>query len=235
MNQILISEIFGPTIQGEGALIGLPTVFVRTAGCDFLCSWCDTLYAVEKQHRQQWLRMSSAEIFAEVRKLSADQPILVTLSGGNPALQPLAELIDMGHASGYTFALETQASITQDWFARLDRMTLSPKPPSSGMAYAADKVQACIDAAGPATEVTLKIVVNDSADLEWVAARRTEFPGIPLVVQPCNTMVGEQAIDISALNAKMRWLVDAVNAQHWYDVRVLPQLHVQLWGNTRGV
>ena len=39
---IAISEIFGPTIQGEGALIGKPTVFVRTGGCDYRCSWCDT-------------------------------------------------------------------------------------------------------------------------------------------------------------------------------------------------
>jgi len=46
MSEIRISEIFGPTIQGEGPLIGTPTVFVRTAGCDYRCTWCDTLYAV---------------------------------------------------------------------------------------------------------------------------------------------------------------------------------------------
>jgi len=43
---VRISEIFGPTIQGEGPLIGRPTVFVRTAGCDYRCARCDTLYAV---------------------------------------------------------------------------------------------------------------------------------------------------------------------------------------------
>jgi 7-carboxy-7-deazaguanine synthase len=45
MTDILISEIFGPTIQGEGALVGKPTVFVRTGGCDYRCDWCDTVYA----------------------------------------------------------------------------------------------------------------------------------------------------------------------------------------------
>ena len=40
---IAISEIFGPTIQGEGALIGVPTVFVRTGGCDFRCSWTPSM------------------------------------------------------------------------------------------------------------------------------------------------------------------------------------------------
>ncbi len=45
-NEIRVSEIFGPTIQGEGVLIGLPTVFVRSGGCDYRCSWCDSLHAV---------------------------------------------------------------------------------------------------------------------------------------------------------------------------------------------
>ena len=56
---ILIAEIFGPTIQGEGALIGLPTVFVRTGGCDYRCSWCDSLHAVSSAYRHDWGSMSS--------------------------------------------------------------------------------------------------------------------------------------------------------------------------------
>jgi 7-carboxy-7-deazaguanine synthase len=50
---IRISEIFGPTIQGEGPLIGRPTVFVRTAGCDYRCTWCDTLYAVLLEYHDE--------------------------------------------------------------------------------------------------------------------------------------------------------------------------------------
>ena len=42
-----VIEIFGPTIQGEGAEAGLPTHFVRFGGCDYRCSWCDTMYAVD--------------------------------------------------------------------------------------------------------------------------------------------------------------------------------------------
>jgi 7-carboxy-7-deazaguanine synthase len=41
-----VVEVFGPTIQGEGALAGLPTLFVRFGGCDYRCSWCDSLLAV---------------------------------------------------------------------------------------------------------------------------------------------------------------------------------------------
>ena len=99
---IAISEIFGPTIQGEGALIGVPTVFVRTGGCDFRCSWCDTLYAVEPRFRADWQSLSAEAILARVNQLSGDQPILVTLSGGNPALQPLDQLLRLGMAGNRT-------------------------------------------------------------------------------------------------------------------------------------
>ena len=44
-----VVEIFGPTIQGEGAEAGIPTHFVRVGGCDFRCSWCDTMYAVDPE------------------------------------------------------------------------------------------------------------------------------------------------------------------------------------------
>ena len=63
---IRVSEIFGPTIQGEGALIGLPTVFVRTGGCDYRCSWCDSLHAVDSEFRHDWRPMSAADVLAEV-------------------------------------------------------------------------------------------------------------------------------------------------------------------------
>lgn len=68
--RIRVSEIFGPTIQGEGILIGLPTVFVRTGGCDYRCSWCDTLHAVDSDYRDQWQPMSVDEIWQDVIRLS---------------------------------------------------------------------------------------------------------------------------------------------------------------------
>jgi 7-carboxy-7-deazaguanine synthase len=125
-DRILISELFGPTIQGEGALIGRPTVFVRTGACDFRCAWCDTLYAVLPEFKGDWTPMTAEEILAKVLWLTGDKPILITLSGGNPALQPLEELIDLGHARGCTFALETQGSVAKSWFAKLDHLVLSP-------------------------------------------------------------------------------------------------------------
>jgi len=168
---ITISEIFGPTVQGEGALIGKPTVLVRTGGCDYECPPCDTLYAVLHQYKNQWRPMTSEEVFAEVQHLSADKPILVTLSGGNPAMQHLEALLDMGHAHGYTFCMETQGSIAKPWFNKLDYLTLSPKGPSmiGTRKMHWERLDHCITCAKQGTEqretqIYLKIVVFDDED-----------------------------------------------------------------------
>ncbi|TGQ96454.1 radical SAM protein, partial [Mesorhizobium sp. M4B.F.Ca.ET.200.01.1.1] len=101
----------GPTVQGEGVLIGLPTVFIRTGGCDYRCSWCDSLHAVDNQFRREWEMMPIDKVWQSVVGLSGGWPVMVSLSGGNPAIQPLGRLIERGHGEGYRFALETQGSV----------------------------------------------------------------------------------------------------------------------------
>jgi len=234
---IRICEIFGPTIQGEGALIGLPTVFVRTGGCDYRCRWCDTAYAVDRSYSNQWMEISAEEIFAEIGRLCGGQPLMISLSGGNPALQPLDGLIRLGKASGYRFAMETQGSVVQPWFMELAVLTLSPKPPSSGMKTDWRKLQECIDVAGRA-DLSLKIVVEDDTDYQFAREVSGKFPGIPVYLQPCNNIpvvgVEENITESLAGIERLRWLVTRVLTDAWYEVRVLPQLHVLLWGNKRG-
>jgi 7-carboxy-7-deazaguanine synthase len=108
--RIPISECFR-SIQGEGALIGRPTIFIRVGGCDYRCRMCDTQYAVLPTYRADWGLLTIEEIFAEVQRLSDFCPMLCTLSGGNPAMYPLGTLIDLGHQHGYHFALETQGFV----------------------------------------------------------------------------------------------------------------------------
>lgn len=236
---IRVSEIFGPTIQGEGALIGVPTVFVRTGGCDFRCSWCDSLHAVDQAYRADWAPMSAQAVMDEVARLSGGAPLMVTLSGGNPAIQPLGALITQGRAADYGFAMETQGSVVRDWFADLDMLVLSPKPPSSGMDTDWARVAECVAAAGAAKTV-LKIVVFDEDDFAYARDAAARFPDLPVYLQPGNHTPpppGDDAaeVDHAGIEARMRWLVERVTAQKWYAARVLPQLHVSLWGNKRGV
>lgn len=228
---ITVCEIFGPTIQGEGALIGLPTVFVRTGGCDYHCAWCDTLYAVERPPGNGWQEMTAGEIIDRVTELADGKPLLVSLSGGNPALQPLAALITLGRARGYSFAMETQGSIVKPWFSSLDYLVLSPKPPSSGMKTDFDKLQECVVAAGAAT-VSLKFVIKDEDDYLFARRIAAHLPQLPVYLQPCH--VNEAGSGDGEAMERMHWLVARVLDDAWYQVRVLPQLHVLLWGSQRG-
>ncbi|MFD2204583.1 7-carboxy-7-deazaguanine synthase QueE [Kiloniella antarctica] len=237
---IRVSEIFGPTIQGEGALTGVPTVFVRMGGCDYRCTWCDTLYAVDSSFRDKWKPMSASAIMDEVADLSGGKPLLVSLSGGNPAIQPLGCLIDMGHEQGFKFALETQGSVAKDWFSKLDNLTLSPKPPSSEMETNWEILSECVAAAGPDTETIMKIVIFDDEDYAYAKKVHQRHPQLKMFLQPGNHTPGtveeeEPVIDIKGVMDRMRWLIDKVVDDGWFEVTVLPQLHVLIWGNERGV
>ncbi|MBP1860503.1 7-carboxy-7-deazaguanine synthase QueE [Rhizobium herbae] len=237
---IRVSEIFGPTIQGEGILIGLPTVFVRTGGCDYRCSWCDTLHAVDSAYREQWHPMSADEIWLEVVRLSGNRPLTVSLSGGNPAIQPLGPLIERGHREGYRFALETQGSVAKDWFADLDVLVLSPKPPSSGMATDWGAFDTCLEMAADRPQIALKVVVFDDLDYAYARAAAARYPDLPVYLQPGNHTPpppddDDARVDIDGILDRMLWLVDKVTEDRWFEARVLPQLHVLLWGNKRGV
>lgn len=230
-----IAEIFGPTIQGEGALIGQPTVFIRAGGCDYRCSWCDSLHAVDSQYRHEWQPMSAQEIMDRVGELSDGQPLMVSISGGNPAIQDFGPVIALGRARGYRFACETQGSIARDWFADLALLVLSPKPPSSGQATDWAAFDACLAAAKTA-DVVMKIVIFDQTDLDWARDAATRYPDLPLYLQPGNPET-DPTIPVSpqGLADRMLWLVEETVGKGWLTPRILPQLHVLIWGNRRGV
>jgi 7-carboxy-7-deazaguanine synthase len=238
---VRISEVFGPTIQGEGPLIGRPTVFVRTAGCDYRCAWCDTLYAVLPEYRDEWILMSPPQIMARVNELAGERSVLISLSGGNPALQPLAPVIALGRSNGHSFALETQGSVSQAWFAELDWLILSPKPPSSGMPTDWKALQACVEAAQGKPRCVLKIVVFEDSDYTYAQTAAARYPTLPVYLQvgnpsplAANGAVADEP-DVENLMHRMRWLAGKVIADHWFAATVLPQLHVLTWGNKRGV
>jgi len=247
-DSIKVCEIFGPTVQGEGALIGQPTIFVRTGGCDYRCAWCDTPHAVESEFRDLWEPMSSAQIMGRIEELSGGEPLLITLSGGNPAIHPMEPLIDLGRENGYSFAVETQGSIPREWFSKLDTLTLSAKPPSSKEETDWGKLDECVEAAAKdeqPTQVVLKLVVRDIKDYSFARATSDRYPELPVYLQPLNEQPeNERGKTLDGANIererieileRTNWLVELVMKDRWYKARVLPQLHVLLWGDKRGV
>lgn len=233
-----VIEIFGPTIQGEGAEAGVPTHFVRLGGCDYRCSWCDTMYAVDPAVvRATAERLSVDEILARLHALGAG-PRWVTLSGGNPALHQLGSLLDVLHDANFLVAAETQGSVWRDWLVSLDRLTISPKPPSSGMAGDRNvaRFHEFMEAATRARAVSvLKVVCFDDVDLAWAKEVAAAYPECPLYLS-AGTPIPAPADIRAAVGDGYRWLCEAVAADpELGHARVLPQLHVIAWKEATGV
>lgn len=242
---ILVSEIYGPVIQGEGIVAGTPTIFVRTGGCDYLCEWCDSLYAVDaKKYKGTWQKMGADAILARCLTL-AQPPMLITLSGGNPALQPLGDVIELGHKLGYTFAIETQGTKFPDWAPMLDSITLSPKPPSSKMATDWGLLGMWLAQTRNVPERCLKVVVFNEEDFEYARTVRNEIARpwfVPMYLQagtsnPYGQTDTFDGISVfrEAILQRTSLLGDWVIREGWSDVRVLPQIHALLYGAKRGV
>lgn len=237
MKPLRVSEIFGPTIQGEGPLIGHRTLFVRLGGCDFRCSWCDTPHAVLPQHRAEWTPMKAGEIIEQLKALTPDSlttsdlPI-ITLSGGNPAVQDCWELVLQLKQLGYRVAAETQGSVDRPWLGLLNWLIISPKPPSAGTPPPI-ALKDCIRRNWTAAH--LKFVVADDTDLDW-AQRITREQGWlrPVYLQPCNPEFGPGPIQLDVYTSRLRWLMERVAQLNWQQAIVLPQLHVLAWGNEKG-
>ncbi|MGG0776916.1 7-carboxy-7-deazaguanine synthase QueE [Bacillus rugosus] len=239
---IPVLEIFGPTIQGEGMVIGQKTMFVRTAGCDYSCSWCDSAFTWDGSAKKDIRWMAAEEIFAELKDIGGDAFSHVTISGGNPALlKQLDAFIELLKENNIRAALETQGTVYQDWFTLIDDLTISPKPPSSKMVtnfQKLDHILTSLKENNRQHAVSLKVVIFNDEDLEFAKTVHKRYPGIPFYLQVGNDDVyttDDQSL-IAHLLGKYEALVDKVAGDAELNlVRVLPQLHTLLWGNKRGV
>lgn len=241
LSKIPVIEIFGPTIQGEGMVIGQKTMFVRTAGCDYSCAWCDSSFTWDGSGKELIRQMNAEEIWEQLHTLGGEGFSYVTISGGNPALLTnLTSLIALLKERNIKICLETQGSRWQDWFLQIDELTLSPKPPSSAMVTDYTILDGIINRVKDqkAQNVSLKVVVFDEADYQYAKKIHERYPEIPFFLQVGNDNVttSEDERLISSLINKYEWLVNKSMMDHdLKNVRVLPQLHTYIWGNKRGV
>jgi len=235
MSQFRVAEIFGPTVQGEGTMVGMPTFFVRLGGCDYRCSWCDSLHAVLPEHRPSWARMTAAGIADRLLALGAQPKTWITLSGGNPALQPIDALLPVFHMKRWRVAMETQASVAKPWFSALDHLCLSPKPPSSGNPTPLEDVVAALAVAPP--DHVVKVVVFTDEDFSYARRVFDRVPDAPhcISVGNAHTLPDEPTALTRARLLDEYAVLAARVARECPTVRVLPQLHAVTWGNARGV
>lgn len=238
MSKIPVMEVFGPTIQGEGMVIGQKTMFVRTAGCDYSCSWCDSAFTWDGSGKDDIRMMEAEEIWTELKQIGGNNFSFVTISGGNPALlKNLDTLIDILKDHHIKIGLETQGSKWQDWFYKIDELTISPKPPSSKMVTDFQVLDMIIDNLKE-SNVSLKVVIFDDQDYEYARNIHLRYPGVPFFVQVGNndiTTPDNKELLLHLLNQYERLIDKVMLDSDLNDVKVLPQLHTLLWGNKRGV
>lgn len=219
-------------------VIGQKTMFVRTAGCDYRCTWCDSAFTWDGTAKDSIRQMSAGDIWQELKQIGGDNFSHVTISGGNPALlSSLGELILLLKENGITTAVETQGSKWQDWLLAIDEVTVSPKPPSSGMETNFTTLSTVLTNLKD-NRVSLKVVVFDDTDFAYAKDVHARYPHIPFFLQVGNDDVHttDDTLLISRLLRKYEWLIEkAVGCKEMNDVKVLPQLHALVWGNKRGV
>ncbi|RIV17524.1 7-carboxy-7-deazaguanine synthase QueE [Alicyclobacillaceae bacterium I2511] len=239
MNKIPIIELFGPTIQGEGMMIGRKSIFLRTAGCDYQCAWCDSAFTWNGTEKNRIRMLDPAEILNEVQQLGGNLCNHVTITGGNPALigVSMQPLIHLFHQHGYQLGLETQGSLMQDWLLQMDDLTLSPKPPSSHMKtnwlVLDELVTRLLD---KRVHFSLKVVVFDDVDLSYAKSVFNRYPTVKeKYLQPGNAHIQDTGDIVAYLLERLEWLFSrSLKDPELNNVRVLPQLHALVWGNQRG-
>lgn len=242
MTKIPVMEIFGPTIQGEGMVVGQKTMFVRTAGCDYSCSWCDSSFTWDGSGKHLITQMTAEEIWTELKSLGGNGFSFVTISGGNPVLlRNLSALIAILKDNDIKIGVETQGSKWQEWLYEIDELTISPKPPSSGMTTDYSMLSEIIEKLierNPHQHISLKIVVFNQEDYDYAKQIHLRYPTIPFYLQVGNDDIktADNTTLIRHLLAKYEALIDQVIADdELRDVKILPQLHTLIWGNKRGV
>lgn len=206
-----ICEIFH-SIQGEGLMMGVPTTFIRTVGCNLRCEWCDTQYSMDGGEE-----MSLDAIMERIGDVKH-----VCVTGGEPMLQPeMPELLRRLVFAGKQVVLETNGSVDLSDVPSDPLMLISMdiKCPSSGMTdrmlYSNLSLLSRKD--------QLKFIVRDDDDFDFALDVLKRYPvDINIIFGPVGGTV------------KLEWLVDKV-LESGVDARVLPQLHKIIWGDKRAV
>jgi 7-carboxy-7-deazaguanine synthase len=212
-----IAEIFH-SVQGEGVLVGTPSVFVRASGCNLRCVWCDTPYA---SFHPEGDEMSVDAIVA------ACKTDYVVITGGEPMIFP--EVVPLTHelkARGHHITLETAGTVFQP--VMCDLMSISPKLSNSGQPPNLEPIRpAVLKKLMTSFPYQLKFVVQKPEDMDEVLSLIAD-----LRADRDRVVLMPEGRDRETLRERSLWLVDICREQRF---RFSPRLHIDLWGDKRGV
>ena len=239
---IPVAEIFGPTIQGEGPHVGMQTLFVRVAGCDFKCAWCDSKFAWKIDGSiKRYGTKELADIL--VQECNNSKCSNVVLTGGNPCLYDFKEVIDILHDNNITVDIETQGSKMPDWLLDVDLLVISPKAPSSKQPDVYKTVNEYMKLLSSIRQkVAIKIPIFNEEDFEFamkyyalVDYYREKGVDIDLYLSVGNTNTTEAGDISKRVLSDYEKLINMVANSYMERVFILPQVHTLVWGNKQGV
>jgi 7-carboxy-7-deazaguanine synthase len=227
---VRISEIFY-SIQGEGRLIGTPSLFIRTSGCNLRCVWCDTPYTSWRPEGSSW---PLAKVLRRVDQHSSNH---VVVTGGEPMLAPeMEDLTAALRQRGKHVTIETAGTIFKP--VDCDLLSLSPKLANSTpwkrakgkFAEMHEKhrlnfpvLQNYLDA----YDYQLKFVVDSLEDFAEIHAIIERLSN----VDAARVLIMAQGTTRKQLDEKSGWIVRECLR---YGYRFTPRLHIELFGNRRG-
>lgn len=225
---LVVSEIFGPTVQGEGPDVGKRCGFVRLGRCNLACQWCDTPYSWDWSRFDAAVELTEQSVDAIVARLATMAIDTVVITGGEPLLQQrrLVPLVQAFRRLKWTTHIETAGTIAWDADPKLiDRWVVSPKLSNSGMS-ARRRLRYDVLRRFADTGAAFKFVVVDVADLDEVKqiVSKVGITASAVWIMP----EGTKPRVIADRTAK---LADGVIAHGW---NLTTRLHVLAWGDARG-
>ncbi len=238
-------EIFY-TIQGEGKNLGKPSIFVRTSLCNLHCIWCDTDYTwnwkgtrfrhvndstpgYNKFDKSEWIEeLPIAAILDQIKTFPCKN---IVITGGEPLLQQkeLSELCSKLKDDGYWIEIETNGTLApiSAVAGNVDQFNVSPKLENSNNPRNLRLKPKVLDHFTKEEKSIFKFVIDSEKDLKEVLEIQKEYN---IAVNRIYLM--PQGTLPEALNSKRLWLVDICKA---YGFNFTDRLHIQLWGNKKGV
>ncbi len=225
-----VNEIFH-SIQGEGPNTGKPALFLRMALCNLTCEWCDTKYTWDWRnydYDKEVKEMSMKQVEEQLLKHDARH---LVLTGGEPILQQkeLLPLLSSLKRKGFYIEVETNGTIipTAEILNLIDQWNVSPKLENSQNPQALRERPECYRFFVGLSNAYFKYVVQDPRDLDEVRqlVEKYRIPSGKIILMP-------EAQTKEQLAERSTWLADLCKQLNFtFSTR----LHIELWGNKRGV
>jgi 7-carboxy-7-deazaguanine synthase len=222
-----LSEMFY-SVQGEGMLAGVPSVFIRTTGCNLRCSWCDTPYT-------SWQPEGSEYALDQILGFVGQHPTRhVVITGGEPMLvSAIVELTGRLRALGQHITIETAGTVDQP--VQCDLMSISPKLANSTPAEEPWRTRHEQLRLQP--DVLRSLMARYPYQLKFVMAAEPDIAEVrdlvaKLDADPARVLLMPEGVDRDILRDRGIWLSSLAMREGF---RLSPRLHVELFGNRRGV